>query len=233
MAMDIMNGQCVRLTKGRYDTQKVYNRNPIEVARSFEAQGIEYLHLVDLDGARSKHIVNYDILESICTKTKLKVDFGGGIKSDEDIKIAFDCGAHQITGGSIAVRNKDVFLRWIKKYGSDRIILGADSRKRKIATEGWLETSELDVLDYISKYEEEGIQYVICTDIEKDGMLQGASNNLYKEIIENTSIDLIASGGVSSLQDLKTLKEIGCEGAIVGKAYYEGRIKLDELSQLC
>lgn len=230
-AIDIIEGKCVRLTKGDYDTKKVYNEDPLEVAKEFEANGIQYLHLVDLDGAKSEHIINHRILESITSKTNLKVDFGGGLKSDDDLRIAFECGANQITGGSIAANNPDVFLKWLAKYGSDKIILGADCINRKIATNGWLEASELDVVDFIKDYESKGIDYVICTDIAKDGMLQGTSNELYTEIISKSNIKLIASGGVSSMKDLELVKEIGCEGAILGKAIYEGNITLKELSR--
>ena len=232
-AIDIIDGKCVRLTKGDYNTKKVYNENPLEVAKEFEANGIQYLHLVDLDGAKSKHIVNHKILEQIATKTNLKVDFGGGLKSNDDLRIAFECGANQITGGSIAANNPDIFLAWLETYGSEKIILGADCKDRKIATNGWLEASELDVVDFIKDYESKGIQYVICTDIAKDGMLQGTSNELYAEIISKSKVNLIASGGVSSLRDLELVKEIGCEGVILGKAIYEGNISLKELQKLC
>ena len=232
-AIDIIDGKCVRLTKGDYNTKKVYNENPLEVAKAFEANGIQYLHLVDLDGAKSKHIVNHNILESVATKTNLKVDFGGGLKSNDDLRIAFECGANQITGGSIAANNPDVFLAWLDKYGSEKIILGADCKDRKIATNGWLEASELDVVDFINDYESKGIQYVICTDIAKDGMLQGTSNALYTEIISKSNVKLIASGGVSSMQDLELVNAIGCEGVILGKAIYEGNITLKELQKLC
>lgn len=228
-AIDIIDGKCVRLSKGDYNTKKVYNENPLEVAKAFEDYGIQYLHLVDLDGAKSHHIVNYKILESICTKTSLKVDFGGGLKTNEDLKIAFESGANQITGGSIAVKNPETFKTWIKQYGSDKIILGADCKNRKIATSGWLETSELDVVDFVKQYEKEGVKYVVCTDISKDGMLQGTSNELYQEVMNETNVNLIASGGVSNLEDVIKLKEIGCEGAIIGKAFYEGKISLKDL----
>ncbi len=232
-AIDIIDGKCVRLTKGDYTTQKVYNEKPVEVAKQFEDAGLAYLHLVDLDGAKSKHIVNHKVLLEIATKTKLKVDFGGGIKSNEDIKIAFDNGALQITGGSVAVSTPELFLSWLETYGADKIILGADFKNRKIATSGWHKKSELDVVDFIKAFESKGVDYVICTDISKDGMLGGTSNEIYKEILVATKIKLIASGGVSSLQDLETLKEIGCDGAIIGKAIYEGKISLKELSALC
>ncbi|HAY3550137.1 1-(5-phosphoribosyl)-5-[(5-phosphoribosylamino)methylideneamino]imidazole-4-carboxamide isomerase [Elizabethkingia meningoseptica] len=231
-AIDIIDGKCVRLSQGDYNTKKVYNENPLEVAKEFEDHGIKHLHLVDLDGAKSKQIINYKTLEQIASKTSLRVDFGGGIKSQKDIDIAFECGAHQITGGSIAVQEPEIFTKWIEQYGSEKIILGADCKNRKIATHGWLESSELDVIDFIRDYTQKGISYVICTDIAKDGMLEGTSNELYKEILENTAVKLIASGGVSNMEDLHLLKEIGCEGVILGKAIYEGRIKLNELQKL-
>lgn len=227
-AIDIIDGKCVRLSQGDYNTKKIYNENPLEVAKEFEDYGIQYLHLVDLDGAKSSQIINYKTLEQITNKTSLKIDFGGGIKSNDDIRIAFECGANQITGGSIAVQKPTLFNEWISQYGNNKIILGADAKDRKIATHGWLETSELDVIDFIREYQEKGIDYVICTDISKDGMLQGTSNELYKEILENVNIKLIASGGVSSIDDLIKVKELGCEGAILGKAIYEGRIELKE-----
>jgi len=228
-AIDIIEGKCVRLTKGDYATKKIYNENPVEVAKEFEDNGIEYLHLVDLDGAKSQHIVNYKILEQIAAKTSLKIDFGGGLKSDDDLRIAFDSGASQITGGSIAVKNSEVFTGWFAKYGADKIILGADCINRKIATHGWLETSEIDVIDFIKQYEKIGLKNTICTDVAKDGMLQGASVDLYQEILSKSAINLIASGGVSKIEDLFRLKEIGCEGAILGKAIYENRISLKQL----
>jgi len=231
-AIDIIDGKCVRLTKGDYNTKKIYNENPLEVAKAFEANGISYLHLVDLDGAKSKHIVNHKILESISTHTHLKVDFGGGLKTEKDIKIAFECGATQITGGSVAVKNPAIFKNWLKQYGSEKIILGADCKNRKIATTGWLESTKVDVIDFIQQYELDGISQVICTDIAKDGMLQGTSNELYKEIMSKTNVKLIASGGVSSIKDLVQLKQLGCYGAIIGKAIYEGKIEMKELSNL-
>lgn len=229
-AIDIIDGKCVRLTKGDYGTQKVYHDDPLEVAKEFESFGIQYLHLVDLDGAKSNRIINYNIISKIATKTKLKIDFGGGLKSEEDIRIAFESGASQITGGSIAVKNRDLFITWLSRYGAEKIILGADCLNRKIATQGWLENSEVDVINFINDYQQHGVKYVICTDISKDGMLQGTSNELYQEILKNARINLIASGGVSSLNDLLELKNIGCDGAIVGKAIYEGKIKLNELT---
>lgn len=228
-AIDIIDGKCVRLTKGDYTTKKIYNENPLEVAKEFEANGIQFLHLVDLDGAKSKHIVNHKILKKIATQTSLKIDFGGGLKSEKDLKIAFENGANQITGGSIAANNPRVFLAWIKYYGAEKIILGADCKNRKIATNGWLESSGDEVVDFIQNYEQKGIEYVICTDVAKDGMLAGTSNELYAEILKKTNVKLIASGGVSSLEDLKILETMGCEGAILGKAIYENKIALKEL----
>ena len=228
-AIDIIGGKCVRLTKGDYDTKKIYNENPLEVAKMFEASGIKYLHLVDLDGAKSNNIVNYNILSEIASKTSLIIDFGGGIKSDKDIEIAFENGASQVTGGSIAVHKPELFLKWLSIYGNDKIILGADSNNRMIATNGWQQTSSEDVVDFISDYENKGVKYIICTDISKDGMLQGPSTELYKEILSKSNINLIASGGVTSIEDVKQMKQIGCEGAIIGKAIYEGKISLNEL----
>ena len=232
-AIDIIDGKCVRLTKGDYTQMKVYNEDPLEVAKMFESYGIEYLHLVDLDGAKSKGIVNYKILERIAIQTSLNIDFGGGIKSDEDIRIAFESGAKQVTGGSIALKNRDRFLTWLNRYGAEHIILGADCKNRMISSNGWLEDSGTDVMDFIQSYEAEGIQTVISTDISKDGMLEGPSVELYKEIMDNSKVDLIASGGVSDMEDLVTLREIGCAGAIVGKAIYEGRIRMNEIAELC
>tara|TARA_B110000046_G_C12895381_1_gene356200 strand:+ start:134 stop:847 length:714 start_codon:yes stop_codon:yes gene_type:complete len=232
-AIDLIDGKCVRLSKGDYGTKKIYNENPLEVAKEFEDNGIEYLHLVDLDGAKSKRIVNYKTLERIASKTSLKIDFGGGLKSNNDLKIAFESGAQQITGGSIAAQKPELFKSWIQKYGGDKIILGADCLNRKIATNGWLKTTEIDVLDLIQEYEKQGIKSVICTDISKDGMMSGPSIALYKELISNTKIQLIASGGVSNIEDLYELSALGCEGAIVGKAIYEGKVTLKQLSALC
>jgi len=229
-AIDIIDGKCVRLSKGDYDTKIIYNENPLEVAKSFEAHGIEYLHLVDLDGAKSSKIVNYKILEQIATQTSLKIDFGGGLKSDDDLKIAFESGANQITGGSIAVKNRAIFEKWISEYGSDKIILGADAKEEKIAVSGWLEDSDEDLIPFIQDYQIKGIQYVICTDIAKDGMLEGPSFDLYEKILkEAIGVKLIASGGISTFDELPKLSELGCEGTIIGKAIYEGRITLKQL----
>lgn len=228
-AIDIIDGKCVRLSKGDYDTKKIYNENPLEVAKEFESFGIQYLHLVDLDGAKSKHIVNQKVLETIAKETTLEIDFGGGLKTMEDIEIAFNSGAKQITIGSIAVQDPDFCFDLIEKYGPEKIILGADCEKRKIKTSGWLEESQLDVIDFILKYKNKGIKNVICTDISKDGMLQGASDELYREIVEKTAVQLIASGGISCIEDVGQMKNIGCSGTIIGKAIYEGRVSLQQL----
>lgn len=229
-AIDIIEGKCVRLSKGDYDSKKVYNENPVEVAKEFEANGISRLHVVDLDGAASHHIVNYGILEKIASQTSLIIDFGGGIKSDEDLKIAFESGAKMITGGSIAVKEPELFTQWIKKYGSDKIILGADVKNKMIAVNGWKEGTELELMTFLGEYIEKGIQKVICTDIDCDGMLQGPSTALYNEILEKfPSTYLIASGGVSCIDDIIKLEEAKVPAVIFGKALYEGKIQLKDL----
>lgn len=229
-AIDLIDGKCVRLSKGDYATKKIYSQNPLEVAKSFEAHGIQYLHLVDLDGAKSNSIVNHKILEQIATKTSLKIDFGGGLKSDSDVKIAFNSGANQITGGSIAVKNPALFEDWIIKYGSQKIILGADVNNEKIAISGWLENTNEDIIPFVQNYQIKGIQYVICTDIAKDGMLEGPSFDLYKKILSQIStIKLIASGGICTFDELPKLAELGCYGTIIGKAIYENKITLKQL----
>jgi phosphoribosylformimino-5-aminoimidazole carboxamide ribotide isomerase len=235
-AIDIIDGKCVRLTKGDYSTKKIYNESPLEVAKEFEAAGIEYLHVVDLDGAKASQIMNYKVLEQIASKTSLKIDFGGGLKSDKDLEIAFNSGAHQITGGSIAVKNSAIFESWIEKYGAQKIILGADfypdNAGGKIATNGWQEESTLELIPFIKGYQDKGIQYVICTDISKDGMLQGPSFEVYKKIISKVkNVQLIASGGISTFDELPRLAENGCEGVIIGKAIYEKKISLKQLEQ--
>jgi len=231
-AIDIIEGKCVRLSKGDYDTKKIYNENPLEVAKMFENHGIKNLHLVDLDGAKASHIVNYKVLETIASNTSLSIDFGGGLKSDEDLKIAFESGANQITGGSIAVKNPENFKSWLQKYGADKIILGADANNEKVAVGGWLEESDKELIPFIQSYLKEGVSYVICTDISKDGMLQGPSFNLYQKILNETdNIKLIASGGISTFDELPRLAEMGCEGTIVGKAIYEERISMKQLEQ--
>lgn len=233
IAIDIIDGKCVRLTKGDFGTKKVYNEDPLEVARMLEDNGIKYVHLVDLDGAREKKIINHRILEKIAARTGLVVDFGGGIRSDDDIRAAFDSGAQQVTAGSIAATDGDLFQRWLLHYGNDSIILGADFRERKVSVSGWEETLDIDIINYISGHHEKGVKYTICTDAERDGMLDGPSTDIYKEILEKTGINLIASGGVSEMKDLDELREIGCEGAIIGKAIYEGKINLKDLKDLC
>ena len=230
-AIDIIEGKCVRLSKGDYSTKKIYNENPLEVAKAFADHGIRFLHLVDLDGAKSKHIVNHKILEQLAAKTPLNIDFGGGLKSDEDLRIAFESGAKQITGGSIAVKNPELFCQWIETYGADKIILGADIKGEFIATDGWLETSDQTLYEFLAWYESKGVQYTICTDISKDGMLQGPAFELYKKIQNQTKLKLIASGGISSFAELPKLAALGCEGTIIGKALYEKRISLKELEQ--
>lgn len=246
-AIDIIDGKCVRLTKGDYNTKKIYNEHPLEVAKEFEDHGIGYLHLVDLDGAKSKRIINHKVLEEIASKTQLKVDFGGGLKSDEDVHIAFESGANQITGGSIAVKDPVTFSNWIAKYGSEKIILGADAKDEKIAISGWQEESDIDLIPFVKKHQKRGISYVICTDISKDGMLEGPSFSLYKKLLnatkvhrteiggsgvldrEENGIHLIASGGISAFEELPVLRQMGCEGVIIGKAIYENRINLKQL----
>jgi phosphoribosylformimino-5-aminoimidazole carboxamide ribotide isomerase len=232
-AIDIIDGKCVRLTKGDYSTQKTYNNNPVEVAKEFEASGIKYLHVVDLDGAKSGHIVNHKVLNTIANETGLIIDFGGGVKTDADLKIAFDSGASQITAGSIAVKSPEIVHQWIATYGSDKIILGADCINRKIAIQGWQDATEFDVIDFIKMYKTKGIDNVICTDIAKDGMLQGAANDLYLDILNAVNINLIASGGIATINDVLQMQQLGCEGVIIGKAIYEGRITLKQLSDLC
>jgi phosphoribosylformimino-5-aminoimidazole carboxamide ribotide isomerase len=232
-AIDIIDGKCVRLTQGDYNQKKEYNSNPLEVAKMFENAGIERLHLVDLDGAKQKKIVNKNVLQKIASETNLIIDFGGGIQSDEDIQMAFDYGASQITGGSIAVKNPEMFQRWILKYGGEKIILGADVRNRMIAISGWEEKTEHEIIQFISDYTAKGINYVICTDVSKDGLLQGPSFELYQDIRSTfPDLELIASGGVTTIEDVKKLQKMGLYGAIIGKAIYEGTIKLDDLQKI-
>jgi len=218
------------LSQGDYSQKTVYNENPLEVAKMFADAGIRRLHLVDLDGAKAHHIVNNKVLERITSATDLIVDFGGGLKSDDDLRIAFECGASMVTGGSIAVKNPEVFLSWIKKFGGAKIILGADVKDEKIAIGGWLETTDLELMPFIRNYIEHGINKIICTDISKDGMLHGPATDLYKKMLnEQPDMYLIASGGVSSIQDIEKLQEASVPAVITGKAIYEGRIKLYEL----
>ena len=231
-AIDVIDGKCVRLSKGDYSTKKIYNEQPLEIAKQFEAHGIEYLHLVDLDGAKASHIINHKVLETIATQTSLKIDFGGGLKTDNDVKIAFESGARQVTGGSIAVKQPAVFKNWLDRYGADKIILGADANNEKIAVGGWLEESDEELIPFVEKYLKSGVSHVICTDIAKDGMLQGPSFALYKKMLEQLpGLKLIASGGISKFEELPQLAAIGCEGTIIGKAIYEDRISLKQLEQ--
>jgi len=232
-AIDILGGKCVRLVKGDYNTQEIYSEHPLEVAKTFEAAGIQYVHLVDLDGARSKSIVNYKILENIATNTRLTIDFGGGIKTRDDIRIAFDSGAVQVNIGSIAIEQPALFEEWLQLYGHDRIILSADCRNRMIATTGWITNTDRDVLALIRTYKEKKLKYVTCTDIDCDGALGGPNIELYRDIAADSDIMLIASGGISTIEDLQMLRTIGCEGAIVGKAIYKGRITLSQIRSLC
>lgn len=231
-AIDLIDGKCVRLSQGDYAQKTVYNENPLEVAKMFADAGIRRLHLVDLDGAKAHHIVNHKVLERITSGTDLVVDFGGGLKSDDDLRIAFECGASMVTGGSIAVKNPDVFSSWISKFGAEKIILGADVKNEKIAVGGWLETTELELLPFIKEYISQGINKIICTDISKDGMLQGPALELYKKMLAaQPDMYLIASGGVSSILDIELLHEAAVPAVITGKAIYEGRITLKELSR--
>jgi len=231
-AIDIIDGKCVRLSQGLYSSKKIYREDPLEVAKELEDYGISRLHMVDLDGAASKHIVNYRTLERIATHTSLIIDFGGGVKSDEDLDIAFKSGAQMVTGGSIAVSQPDIFCKWLHTYGADRIILGADVKGTRIAVNGWKEDSDCEVFSFLEDYWEKGITKVICTDIGCDGMLQGPSLSLYKEIKERLpKLYLIASGGVSSVEDIRRLEKAGVPAVIFGKALYEGRIALNDLKE--
>ena len=232
-AIDIIDGKCVRLTQGDYSQKTIYNENPLEVAKEFEAAGLKRLHLVDLDGAKEGTVKNWAVLQKIAANTSLSIDFGGGIKQDKDLNIVFESGAAYATVGSLAVKQPEIFQGWLNDYGADKFLLGADVKSEKIAVAGWLETTDIDIYDFLTDYVAKGIQQVFCTDVSKDGKLEGPSIDLYKKIIEKfPSLWFIASGGVSSIEDLYALKEIGCSGAIVGKAIYEGRIPLSELAHL-
>ena len=229
-AIDIIEGKCVRLTKGDYMSKKIYHEDPLEVAKQFEAAGISHLHLVDLDGAKSQHIVNYRVLQNIASNTNLIIDFGGGIKSYEDVKLAFDSGATQITAGSIAAKSPETVFKWAQQYGFEKIILGADVKQEQIAVNGWQEQSSINLFDLLDMYVQAGAIYVICTDIEKDGMLKGPSFDLYKKIMSRfPELKLIASGGVSNMEDVQLLNQLDLYGAIIGKAIYEGNIDLAKL----
>lgn len=232
-AIDIMDGKCVRLTKGEYASKKIYNEDPLQVATKFEDAGVRYLHVVDLDGAKARKIINHKTLETLAAKTKMHIDFGGGIRSAADVNIAFQSGAMQVTVGSIAAQYPELMQTWLQHYGAHKIILGADCRNGRIAINGWLESSDDDVIPFINKYEQYGAKYSIVTDIDKDGMLAGPSIKLYQEILATSNIAVIASGGITTVQDLEQLQAIGCEGAIIGKALYEGNITINQLTELC
>jgi len=233
LAIDIIGGKCVRLTKGDFNTKKVYNEDPLEIAKQVEESGLKYLHLVDLDGAKNKRLENLSVLETIANNTKLTIDYGGGVRSREDLILAFNAGASQVTAGSIAVNEPHLFIEWLSQFGNEKIILGADFIDRKVSAAGWLENSDKEITGFISDYVSKGVKYVICTDIGRDGMLQGPSVNIYREILNTVRVNLIASGGVSSLNDVKAMRDAGCEGTIVGKAFYEGKVSLKELAELC
>ncbi|HJA88660.1 MAG TPA: 1-(5-phosphoribosyl)-5-[(5-phosphoribosylamino)methylideneamino]imidazole-4-carboxamide isomerase [Candidatus Parabacteroides intestinavium] len=231
-AIDLIEGKCVRLTQGDYSTRKVYNEDPLEIALQFEDVGVGRLHVVDLDGAKAGKIVNYKVLERLASRTRLTIDFGGGLKSDEDLRIAFDSGAQMVTGGSIAVKNPARFLSWLGQYGGERIILGADAKDKKIAVSGWEEGTDLQLIPFVKDYQAKGVQKIICTDISRDGMLQGPAIDLYKEIKEEVEgLYIIASGGVSSMRDIERLDEAGIPAVIFGKAIYEGRIQMNEIEK--
>jgi phosphoribosylformimino-5-aminoimidazole carboxamide ribotide isomerase len=231
-AIDIIEGKCVRLSQGDYEKKKVYNEDPLEVAKAFEDHGLKRLHLVDLEGAKAKHVINLKVLEKVATKTSLIIDFGGGIKSDDDIRSVFNAGADQATAGSIAVKEPEKVTGWMDKYGPDKIILGADVKDKQVAITGWHDVTGMSLFDLLEQYVSRGTEYVICTDISKDGMLQGSSVELYKEIVEKYSeIKLIASGGVTSIEEIFRLEEIGVFGAIIGKAIYEGKVALKDLAK--
>lgn len=229
-AIDIIDGKCVRLTQGDYSQKKIYNEHPLEVAKEFEDAGLKRLHLVDLDGAKAGAVKNWKVLETIAGKTKLVIDFGGGIKKEDDVNIVFNSGAALATVGSIAVKNEALFVEWLQQFGAEKFLLGADVKEEKIAVAGWLETTDVWIYDFIEKYIANGVQQLFCTDVSKDGKLEGPSIDLYKNIIGKfPGLHFIASGGVSNMEDLDVLQEIGCRGAIVGKAIYEGRVALSEL----
>lgn len=229
-AIDIIGGQCVRLSQGDYNRKKTYSDDPLSIARQFEEAGINRLHLVDLDGARLKKVVNLDVLKRIAENTNLIIDFGGGVRTGKNLREVFSAGAQMVTGGSIAVREPEKFIQWLTSYGSDRIILGADVQGRNIAIGAWSETSDRDILEFIAYYQKKSVKFVICTDVSRDGILTGPSIDLYREIRSQfPEIQLIASGGVSSIKDLDQLAEAGVWGVIIGKAIYEGNIKLSEL----
>lgn len=231
-AIDIIEGKCVRLTHGDFSRKTIYNENPLEVAKEFEHAGIRRLHLVDLDGAREGRVRNWKVLENVAGKTSLVVDFGGGINEEHDVQVVLNSGAAMATVGSIAVKQQEIFVSWIKKFGAANFLLGADVRKEKITVSGWLENTDIDVYDFIEKYIAEGVSQIFCTDVSKDGAMEGPSIELYKKIIERfPNLNFIASGGVSKMDDVVQLQEIGCKGVIIGKAIYEAKIRLSDLKQ--
>ncbi|HEY1022314.1 MAG TPA: 1-(5-phosphoribosyl)-5-[(5-phosphoribosylamino)methylideneamino]imidazole-4-carboxamide isomerase [Flavisolibacter sp.] len=232
-AIDIIEGKCVRLTHGDYAQKKIYNEHPLEVARQFEDAGLQRLHLVDLDGARAGAVKNWKVLETVAGKTSLVIDFGGGIKSEKDVQIVFDSGASLATVGSMAVKEKETFVQWLQKWGAEKFLLGADVKDEKLTISGWLEQTEIWIYDFIEDYIRRGVQQIFCTDVSKDGALEGPSTELYKNIIEKfPDLHFIASGGVSSLDDVYQLQDVGCKGVIIGKAIYEGRVQLADLKKL-
>lgn len=232
-AIDIIDGKCVRLTQGDYDQKKIYNEHPLEVAKQFEDAGLKRLHLVDLDGAKAGSVKNWKVLESIAGKTNLLVDFGGGIKTTNDVDVVFNSGAGFATIGSLAVKDENTFVQWLQEYGADKFLLGADVKNEKIAIGGWLETTDIWIYDFMGKYIAHGVKQIFCTDVNKDGKMEGPSLELYKNIIsEFPALYFIASGGVSNMKDLEDLKAIGCKGAIVGKAIYEGKIFIEDLLKI-
>ena len=231
-AIDIIDGKCVRLSQGDYDTKKIYNENPLEVAKEFEANGIQRLHVVDLDGAKSSHVVNYKALDAIAGHTSLTIDFGGGIKTDEDLMIAFENGAHMVPLGSVAVKKPELFKKWLHQYGAEKIILGADVKDNRISVSGWLEEGPQELMPFLTDYTQEGVSKVLCTDISRDGMLQGPSIELYKQVMQRfPTMHLIASGGVSGVDDIIRLDEAGIPAVVFGKALYEGRITMKDLKR--
>jgi phosphoribosylformimino-5-aminoimidazole carboxamide ribotide isomerase len=231
-AIDIIDGKCVRLSQGDYDTKKIYNEKPLEVAKEFEANGIQRLHVVDLDGAKSSHVVNYKALDAIAGHTSLTIDFGGGIKTDEDLMIAFENGAHMVTLGSVAVKKPELFKKWLHQYGAEKIILGADVKDNRISVSGWLEEGPQELMPFLTDYTQEGVSKVLCTDISRDGMLQGPSIELYKQVMQRfPTMHLIASGGVSGVDDIIRLDDAGIPAVVFGKALYEGRITMKDLKR--
>jgi phosphoribosylformimino-5-aminoimidazole carboxamide ribotide isomerase len=231
-AIDVIEGKCVRLKQGDFSQKKIYNENPLEVAKEFESHGLKRLHIVDLDGAKIGKVTNLRVLEKIAAETNLQIDFGGGIKTSDDIRSVFEAGAKMASIGSVAVKEPEKFDHWLEKYGSERILLGADVKDRKVAINGWQTTTELDILPFLKKYYARGVRKIFVTDISKDGLLQGSAKNLYRDILEHLPrLKLIASGGVDSLEDIAELERIGCFGAIIGKAIYEDRISLTKLSR--